>query len=145
MFNWLKRRIHNRNRAIFSFWDGSKNRAVDPLSAWRALRSHKEFDPERDIEGIRQDDEESLNHTLAAVRESFGVKAFADGGLTEAETLALLAQFMAYIGQVKKNISPPQISPPSTEAGSSEASTTKPDSACTSTSIESSCVSPIPC
>jgi hypothetical protein len=145
MFNWLRRWKNNRNRAIFSFWDGSQNRAADPLTAWRALRAHKEFDPERDIEGIRQDNEESLNYTLAAVREAFGVKAFADGGLTEAETLALLVQFMGYIGQVKKNISPPQISPPSTEAGSSETSTTKPASGSTSTSIESSCVNQAPC
>ena len=145
MLNWFRRWKNNRNRAIFSFWDGAKQRVIDPLTAWRALRAHPDFDPERDIEGIRQDDEQALSHTLAAVREAFGVKAFADGGLTEAETLALLAEFMAYIGAVKKNTSPPPISQPPTEARSSEASTTKPDSDCTSTSDEPNCVNPAPC
>jgi len=148
MFNWWRRWRANRGRSIFTFWDGSQKRVVDPLTVWRALRADKNFDPERDLEGIRQDDEESLMVTLAAVRGAFSVRSFENGGLTEAETLALLAAFVSYIGEVKKNISPPPTSLPPTESGPSPGETesiTKPNSDSTSTSTESSCVSPAPC
>ena len=134
MLNWLKRWNNNRSRAIFRYWDGSKDIAADPLAVWRALRADHEFDAERDIPAIQLDDDTSIQVTINAVRRAFKLPAFEQGGLTEGECIALLYQFISYVGYVKKNTSPPPISPPVTEHPSSEASITKPESDCTSTS-----------
>lgn len=134
MLNWFKRWQNNRSRAIFRYWDGSNEASADPLAVWRAFRADPEFDAERDIPALQLDDDKSLAVTIAAVRRAFGLKALEQGGLTEGECIALLYQFIAYVGHVKKNTSQTPTSPPATEPTSSEGSITKPESDCTSTS-----------
>ncbi len=121
MFTWFHRWRLNRHRAIFRFWDGRTYRRVDPLVAFRALREHPTFEIERDLTGHDAGQEDSTQACLAATRVAFGVVPF-DGsgnlplGLTEAETIDLLATFGNWTQAVKKNISPSLTSSPITTA-----------------------------
>jgi hypothetical protein len=138
--NWIRRRAWNRERAIFRYWDGARWRWIDPFLAFRRLADHPEFDWEKDPALIDFADQRTASgcadRTVRAVREVFGIPAF-DGsrgtpaGLTEAELIALLVAFTAYVTDAKKNTGPPATSSPPTEPRPSEASTITPASACT--------------
>lgn len=147
--NWRRERSI-RSRAIFRFHDGEKERSVDPLAIFRALRSLPDFDWETDAKGVERGDDDSIVRTLAAIRQTFGVKPFdADKltGLTDGETLNLLSEFVWYLESLKKNGSGPQTSPEPTDSmpplGSTESdSTTKPASGSGSTSNEPNSAAP---
>ena len=140
--NWLLRRLQNRGRRIFKYWDGSRQRACDPMVAARLLDAHEKFDWETtpkfiDVEDAKLSDE-SMGITADAVRMAFGIPIY-DGsrGLTEAELVNLLIDFVTYLNELKKNIREPLTSPPNTESESSDESTTKSESPCGSTSTAS--------
>lgn len=137
MFGFIKRWRMNRGRAIFRFWDGSMDRAADPMVIYRALVEHPEFDWEKTPELIEIDDariaSDATRIEAAAVRQAFGVPSLAEGGLTEAECVQLLTQFTLWLGQKKSSSSPSPTLPAATEPKSSDPSTTKPGLASTST------------
>ena len=138
MFGWLKRKWRNRGRAIFRFWDGTRERVADPLVIHRALMAHPEFNWETTPALIDVDDQrvasDALCVTAAGVRDAFGIPSLESGGLTEAECVQVLIRFNLFLDGVKKNIGSPPTSQPATGSASSETSTTKPASGCGSTS-----------
>lgn len=118
-------RRRERQRAIFRYWDGTRERGADPAVVYRALVSHPTFDWETHPVLIDTGDKDALAITLGAIREVFGVVAWAednDGrstGLTDWETIDLLIQFNWYLGGLKKSTSPTPTLPPPTEPQSS--------------------------
>ncbi len=134
--NWWRRRRDLRRRAIFRYWDGRAFRAADPLAVYRKLATHSRFDWERHPKEIDAGDAEATETTLAAVREVFRVTPFDTlkrTGLTEAETLTLLIDFVGYLGLLKKSIRLPPISRRPTVPASSP-TTNEPTTSATSDS-----------
>jgi|DEB0MinimDraft_6_1074348.scaffolds.fasta_scaffold26249_2 hypothetical protein len=107
MFNWLRKRIADRRKAVFPYWDGTRIRRIDPMLAMAALKSHKEFDwsrtPKQCDSASDEVSIEGYQLTQDAVCAAFDVKPF-DGtsGLTQAECLDLLAAFTGWLGVQKK-------------------------------------------
>jgi hypothetical protein len=115
-------------RAIFRYFDGVKERAIDPIFALRALDAHQKFHFDEHAKQLLAGDFETTKIAVDAIREIFGVQPWSENslGLTEGETLALLWKFVAYNDDIKKNISPPLTSPPPTGQNRSEPSTARP-------------------
>lgn len=135
MFGWWKRsrrmaRRRERQRAIFRYWDGERERGIDPASVWRALVTHPKFNWETHPALI--DDQnpavgrEALEITLNAIREVFDVGIWTEDaqgharGLTEWETINILVEFNQYLDSLKKSTNPTPTSPPPTAPPSSE-------------------------
>lgn len=108
-------------RNIFRFFDGEKERGIDPLLVARRIASHPTFNPEVHWAGIKMDppDMESVGIVVDAVRDVFEVQGWheVDGqevGLTEDECIGLFGQFLIYTDSLKKNIEPNPTGPPAT-------------------------------
>jgi hypothetical protein len=96
-----------RERFIFTFWDGEKNRKVDPLEVQQRLVSNTELDLEIDLKIIQTsapNAPEALTRLCSGVRSAFKVKEFDDGGLLQAECLALLIAYSMYMSDLKKKL-----------------------------------------
>lgn len=120
MLNWLRRWQANRRRAIFRYFDGQRQRGIDPLAATRAFHQHPTFNLERHLPGLDEGDAESIELTVKAMRDIFGIKPWEQGGLTEAETLNVLRDFDVYLDLVKKNGSPLPTLPNATDLPQSD-------------------------
>lgn len=154
LFAW--RRIREREQEIFRFWDGSRERGVDPLVVLRDLNAHPQFKPEFHPSLILNGDpasgavKEATEITLDAVNFAFGVEPWreADGaakGLTVTKRLELLLTFSEYLDALKKNISGTPTSPAAMESPVLDASTTNAESDCGSISIEPKPAEPAAC
>lgn len=122
MLGWF-RRLFRSSRDIFWYWDGSKQRAIDPIVAWHLVVNHEQYNHERHSAGVDRGDEESINVTCKCVQDVFGVKPFdpkSRSGLTVLEQLALLALFYGFLDTLKKTSDPKPTAPSSTESTSSE-------------------------
>lgn len=127
---WLKSRFSRQSaREIFTYWDGAKERRIDPLVAWRGIWGHKEIDLARavkisvnptlaDGKPVYQPEEiyaaEDQMRQLAC--EVFGVQQYSESapGLTVAELDELLSRFIGYMTDLKKKRKPlPTTRPPS--------------------------------
>lgn len=111
ILNLLKRWAWRRRRSIFPFFDGTAARWADPMAVYRELQRHPRFNWDIHPALIDTGDLDALAVTAEAVRSAFGLKDAAAGGLTEAECVALLARFVAYLDALKKNGSPAPILP----------------------------------
>ena len=156
MFNWIRRRRHKRRRELFKYFDGKRQRSIDPMRAYRALMGDPEFDWEThpvEMDNLDSEDEfarkmasDASDATLKAIRDVFDVREWDDRtetGLTEADTVAILIDFVAYLDAVKKNISGSLTSPQPTESQQSAAPTTKHNSDSTSTFPAPGCDRPM--
>lgn len=116
--SWLSRRIINRHRLLFRFWDGNRYVSADPFVIFRALVNTEKFDPENDVKDLKIPDAKILSrkisHIAEGVREIFNVPAFEKGGLSELECIGLLNQFNVFMDDVKKNGASNQITLPPT-------------------------------
>ena len=143
---WRFWRRAERQRDIFAFWDGKRDRKADPLAAYRALKADPDFNIDVDTELVASaGDLESSAKMANAVRRSFGVPRFEDGGLTESECNTLFWAFMLYLNEKKNTDEPPLTSPEPTESTSpieSSATITKHSSESPSILTEPSPVSP---
>lgn len=151
MFNWIRRKIHERRRAIYHYWDGARRRKIDPLAAYRALLNHPQFDapthltmvevdashaPSDQVDFLVKAAGEAFDVTLQATRDVFDVREWTEDqpGLTQAETRDLLKGFMLYCVALKKNGSPSPTSgaapsmPPRPPSASSPDMSAKSDS-----------------
>lgn len=147
MLNWIRRKLYERNRAIFTYWDGQRLRRIDPLAAFRAIRAHERFDIDTHLDLANGGIDEAIQVTLEATREIFDVREYADGvGLTIDETMNLIGSFVYYLNALKKNGSPRPISPEPTAPESSVANceTTNALSDSGSTVSEQNCGAPAP-
>lgn len=135
MLNWIRQRWTRRNRQIFHYWDGRRNRKADPLAVLESLRTRKDFDLERDPVLAGEGESDAIAATVRAVRESFGVPAWSEEswGLTGGESIALLTEFFTYLESVKKKLDGQPMPQFPTEPPHSEPSITKPPSDSTST------------
>lgn len=115
MIEWLKRLVRRpQDRRIFTFWDGSRIRSIDPLPAWREFKATMGTDPEsalrtlykRPVPGLvgamlaswRAEKEAAAVKIADAACSAFGVQPFADGqGLTEPERIALVRSYVEFM------------------------------------------------
>lgn len=144
--SWLRNWWRNRQRAIFHYWDGKRNRRIDPMVVYRRLDEHPEFDWDNDTKlfanigderkMLRDAAEEAMQKCIAATREAFAVSAFdsvSGCGLTEMETLSLFESFCVYMGVLKKSTGTLPTSPQFTDSVSESATKNTSDSGSIST------------
>ncbi|MFO0940068.1 MAG: hypothetical protein U0930_04810 [Pirellulales bacterium] len=108
VFFWLGSKFRpGSNARIFSFWDGTKYRTIDPVKVLAALSSHPVYVPDRHyLAAVKDCDMKAMEIVASAVSDVFEVQAYNDGkGLTVAERLSLLSTFYLYCEAVKKNTS----------------------------------------
>jgi hypothetical protein len=106
-----------KERLIYTYWDGQKDRAGDPLELIRKLTGIDGFSLEHDAKlaaGQTPEATKALGRLVEAVRSAFGVKNLEEGGLTETETLALLHHFLDFLREVQRDAGPLPTSRPST-------------------------------
>lgn len=123
-------------RHIFRYFDGVKERGIDPVLVARRIASHPTFNPEVHWAGAMLDppDVEAMGVLVDAVRDVFEVQAWSEVsagqeiGLTETECITLYGQFLAYTSELKKSTEskltgPPPTAPPACLQPSPGAST----------------------
>lgn len=111
MFSWFMRYVRrHRNRYVFYYWDGSRNRSADPLEierglvvtlgeTWRSQLEDLAKPVHPDLIGeeagiIRKQKEELRSKVLYAIDTAFDVQSYKDGqGMTEIERFGLLTGF----------------------------------------------------
>ena len=111
---WRERRRFRRDRDLFTFYDGRRHRAIDPMAAWRAW--HSDPDSMGEAAAAGNDPEYSLG--LAAISRTLGVPIYdsdSDDGLTETELLTIFERYMDYVDELKKKLGHGAISSPNTE------------------------------
>jgi len=148
MWNWLKSLFRRHDsREIFSFWDGVRERRADPITLYRGLSSHKDYNLENDIPATVEGDPTAHALTVRVVREVFDVPGWSEDspGLTERETVELLWQFDGYLESLKKSTNLTLISRPAMEPPPSESSLTSSESDSGSTSHEAKSDKPTEC
>jgi len=121
MFGWLvtilNRLLGREDRGIFRYWDGFKQRAIDPVLAYRQLMNDQECQLFSDVATARnpklQDGSAMypIEEVLAAedrhralTRKVFGLKEWNENqhGLTLDETDDVLNKFFVYCDELKK-------------------------------------------
>lgn len=159
MWNWAWSLFAKRDdRELFAYWDGHKQRRIDPLVAWRELWADPDIDLGRVIQVAMNpqkgdgtpfypdaDVADAEAQLLSLIRKVFGVKEWREDvpGLTINETMDLFGQYMTYRTEIKKKRSTSPTPSPlldSTEELDSADSTlpesqptTEPDCGCTGT------------
>lgn len=105
MFSLFARWKLRRRRELFHYWDGVKHRAVDPLVAFRAIHTDKDFRADVHPALADEGDEEALTVLLGMVQGVFGVRQYTETtpGLTQAQQIVLYLSFCDYLETVKKN------------------------------------------
>jgi hypothetical protein len=139
---WLRRKVTDRQRNIFKFYDGEKLRGVDPLLVWRLIMTHPDFNPEVHGPAFDKGDVEAWKIVLKCARDAFEIPPFTETGkpgLTEQELSSLFKRFLAYCDDLKKSFETSQPSLPSTEQTASTAYIPPPEVA---SIIAASAVSP---
>ena len=133
--------VEKKNRKIYTFFDGERDRRVDPMIVYKRIST---VAPSLSIDikvsqSASKDAIKAHDTVVAKIQEIFGVRPLDDtGGLTQGEMLDLLNDFMEWCSQVKKNSRTEQISSPPTEEVSPPRSlATEPGSDCGSTVNES--------
>ena len=129
LINWWKNRAREKSRAIFRYWDGKKERAIDPMLAWQGLISDVEFNLDTHPAQIDRGEIEAIQVGSRTVQRVFAVKPVDEGGLTQLESLDLLVDYFDYLDTLKKNINPMPTLPQPTALPSSVTSTTNAGSA----------------
>lgn len=125
---WLLARLGYDTRVIYEYFDGCRVRRIDPLDVLRKLFAETEFDwddtPKQLETGVISMQLEASAKITKVIRKAFDLPSFDRGGLAEIECVALLNDFRAYMGDLKKNgslfptspVSPESESKPPTEA-----------------------------
>lgn len=104
---WFERR-RLRDRALFAYRDGTRERYADPAEVWRKLLNHPTMNFVDMMPLAEQGQEPEVSVVLDALAEIFDVDRWDEStgrGLTNWETLDLVHQFDAYLNALKKNIS----------------------------------------
>lgn len=112
---WRLWRKPERQREIFTYWDGSKPRSADPIVVYRALKDDAKFNIDVHPALVDSGDADAIGITAAAVRSAFGVKSLDAGGLTEQECISLLLEYFNWVEDVKKKDSQPLTSQPASD------------------------------
>lgn len=127
-----------RQREIFRFWDGEKERGVDPLVIWTNLWGDDSIDVDVEFKRIANNELESTVEVVKAARNWFSIKPFTvtdsgEEGLTDLEVCDVLRDFLTFVNEIKKKRGPlpmpsrlllpqppgsPSITPPSAASSS---------------------------
>ena len=102
---WFKKKNTDEGKRLFSYWDGSKYRRVDPYVTWRLYCNHEGIDHESG-ELIDQGIEPFVTDFINALCEIFDVERWDDKtetGLTEQEIVGLTCELAEWFDSVKKN------------------------------------------
>lgn len=107
MWNWFRRWRHRRQVEIYRFFDGQRDRRVDPLRAYREVLAHVDY-RHSDWEQLQAKDRvrslRALNRLATVFRDVFDVASTENGGLSESECLERLREFIGEGEIQKKNI-----------------------------------------
>lgn len=141
-------------RAIYSYFDGDRQRSIDPLVAWRKIFGHPEINLESSLKIIfapkmvdgrtpytAEEIYAAEDSVRRLTREAFGVSAFSDTqpGLTCEETDRLLFDFLDSMEVLKKKRATLQMTSPASASTPRPGSTDTPgDSDTTSPSASGS-------
>lgn len=100
MFRWLRR----NKRDIFRYFDGVRNRSIDPLLAWQMMHTHPCCNYATDFPASDDGDFEAIARVQAMAREIFDIKAYSENtpGLTQNELNSLIASFLTFMARLKK-------------------------------------------
>lgn len=112
---WRLWRKPERQREIFTFWDGNKPRSADPIAVYRSLKDDPKFNIDVHPALVDAGDVDAIGITAAAVRSAFDVKPLSAGGLTEQECISLLLEYFDWVDSVKKKDSQPLTSQPASD------------------------------
>jgi len=131
-----------QRRPIFSYFDGTRYKSIDPAVALRAIAAHPDYNPSVHPKMIDAGDEEAWDVMIGAACDVFKCHEFDPStgkGLTQAELMRLMIDFADYVSFQKKSTGSLPISPVTTEPLSSGAtSPTNNDSDSPSISTDSS-------
>jgi hypothetical protein len=92
---------------IFTFWDGSAHRRMDPLPIWYALWQTPDI--EATIKRAIKNEMEAIIELTAVGRKLLNLQPYdpvTGSGLTELATLNLIGNFLAYCDELKKKVGP---------------------------------------
>lgn len=137
--NWRKRRQRRRaekERLLFSFWDGTAFRRVDPFRTWRSLCTNPKFDLVKHGPMMDAGIEPETTIGLTAICEAFGIERWCEStgrGLTDMEIMDLCDVFTVWLEEVKKKFGQQPTSSPPT-AGESSIAPVPPPAPTNSTS-----------
>lgn len=111
-----QQRTEPSERDIFTFWEGSKKRTVDPLKIWTKLWSVEDLDIEAEFKKAGAFELESTNSLIHLAREWFeipdlsvsektdenGVVKEEYSGMTDLEVAEVLKKYVEYTNELKK-------------------------------------------
>ncbi|QDU97532.1 hypothetical protein [Lignipirellula cremea] len=98
--NWLRRR---RRRRIYTFYEGTVRRRLDPLETLRLLGDDDEFRLNLHPALAALGDDEAIAICVRAARRALRLTY---SGLTDPQTLALLDQYFEYLRRLKAQHQP---------------------------------------
>lgn len=137
--NWQRLLFwRRRERDIFTFWDGTRTRSIDPMPAWFAMAEDPECDAPKDMPRASAGDREAWVRVQAMACRMFGVTTFDKGGLTEDEIMRLLGRFFVFNRDLKKKREEFRAQWEHSVGESPDESTTQPAGESSSTPSESS-------
>lgn len=131
MWGWLLSLVRRDDRCLFHYWDGVKQRSIDPVVAHRGLWRDKicNFADDGPLSCNPKDQNGNPVFPIEAVIEAedrvrdlgrrvFGVKAYGDGqpGLTCMELDELMSRFVVFSAELKKKLAPLPTSSEPTES-----------------------------
>ena len=118
-----------KERKIYKFFDGKKNRGLDPLEAELKLES-VDIDWEERFVSLQTGDKQALVDISEAARKVFSVEPYeisddgAESGLTTTEVFELLADFVEFKRNLTAFSDATPTSPPSTDSAVAQGATT---------------------
>ncbi len=135
-----------QRRDIFKYWDGVRNRSIDPEVAWKTMWADPDCVVKDDFKSADAGDVDAWDRVQAMGRRMFGVKAYSDTqpGLTEHELSKLIGEFVRYMAVLKKKQEKSRTLWALSVGVQPDESTTQPTSELSSTPNESKNVEPSP-
>jgi hypothetical protein len=115
MIAWLKRLLgateapaySARQRSIFRYWDGRRDRAGDPLAIHRALLTNFDLEETAKVADVPTHEGVKAKGEIAGqVRTAFGIAPFEAGGLLDAECLELFVRFSGFLKELEAEMRP---------------------------------------
>lgn len=105
VIQWFQDYSARRKRLLFRVFDGRRMRAIDPWQAYRSLKNDPEFNPLEGLEEVRSNMEPETSRCMRSICRAFNVELFdsrTQRGLTEAELLYVLDEFLTFCEGVQK-------------------------------------------
>jgi len=121
-------------RDIFRYFDGKRERGIDPLVAMRRLQDDPKYIPEEHLANIDSEikdvSDEAVTVVVCAARRAFELEAWReengkDVGVTDTEAYMVLMEYYNWSTLVKKNSSGTLMSLDDTESKRSEESSSR--------------------